>query len=1647
MAIVLPGGFNITNNEPADARFSVADSSARLGLSAANVYEGLLVYQRDNDTLYVLTNASDPSQAGNWTEVGAQVDISSLNAFTGSAESRLDALELETGSIATEQALQDARLDAIEAATGSLTDSGITGSSLVTASATGDTITFTKGDGSTFPITIFTSSSLGLNTKVGFIPTSSFVAYSPGGSTQASASVEFATPFSSSDYQVVVHYPNVLATGSVFDRLVTAPMIAVVNKTTTGFGVLIDTSISVLANDRSFDNDISYIAVANGETAVTSSFTLLSATASYVEYDNVANKPTLVSSSAQVASLTGSLISTASATGDTITFTKGDGSTFPITIYTSSSLGLNTKVGNVPSASFQATGSDSYASVTFATPFSSSDYGVSLQLANANKELYAQLDDFSIENKTTSGFDIWADATITNWSNIPGSSVDYIAVANGETAVTSSFTLLSATASYVEYNNVANKPTLVSSSNQIADITGSLITTASATGDTITFTKGDGSTFPITVFSSSSLGLNTKVGNVPSASFQATGSNDSFFDVTFATPFSSSNYSVALTNNGLFGDVYAENKTPTGFRLVSTYTTGSWGLYPGSSVDYIAVANGETAVTSSFTLLSATASYVEYDNVANKPTLVSSSNQIADITGSLISTASAAGSTITFTKGDASTFDVVITTATAESASHFAEGLVTASNDFSEITFTKDNGDTFTLDTTGNHIHELVKNKESQTLVKGTPVYVSGSTGNASHVYAASASRADRMPAAYVLDEDLAFDQEGYAVLSGFINNVNTSQFAAGDSVYVGASGGYTNVKPTGTNFIQKLGNVIKVDAANGSGVITGAGRANDVPNIQENYLWIGNADGVATPVSTGSLSGSFTLLSDFIAASSSFSTRVSTLETNDTLQDLRLDALELETGSIASEQSTQDNRLQALETKTGSLESTDTLYDGRLDSLETETGSISTEQTLQDSRLQSLETKTGSLESTDTLYDGRLDAIEAATSSYALEANISGAFSAPSSSFSTRITDLEGVDNLYDGRLDALELETGSISTEQTLQDSRLQSLETKSGSLESTDTLYDGRLDAIEAATSSYLLNTTDTLTGTLTVTNVVDASSVTIADELRHKTDEHTKLAFASDQIQLYTSGSSRVNVTNNSVSSLVNLNVTNDSNPTINIQDTTNNNYLQLKALDNASKIEFTNSLIFESGSSNTEIARLSNEGLNMNSFKIIQVQDPTLAQDAATKAYVDSTVNAATGSVDTLAEVLANGNTTGGTNISVSANDDINFSSTSEAIFNNNRLRIYESGTGAFVIQSGSGALNLRASSVILGGFGGGPMLQATEGGAVVLRHNEVLKLSTSTTGLTVSGRISSLTDPTAAQDAATKAYVDSTVNGATGSFLLNTTDTLTGDLTVTGRITAEEFHTEFISSSIIYRSGSTKFGDTADDSHDFTGSLAIDGSSLSRNILKVTGTTTNPLARFESSTNRSHIEFDNNTTSGSIGVFAATMYFDLDPAGSFGGPGAMIFAISGSQKMRIEKTGNVGIGTLTPGELLTVGGNISGSGNLVIEGNITGSAGLFSGDVDANDFITTSDRRLKSEITPIKEGLETLKQFVSYEYIKSDRQDAGFIAQEVQQAIPYAIQSGSGGYLTMRDRPILAHMHKAILELSERLEVIEQKIK
>lgn len=64
----------------------------------------------------------------------------------------------------------------------------------------------------------------------------------------------------------------------------------------------------------------------------------------------------------------------------------------------------------------------------------------------------------------------------------------------------------------------------------------------------------------------------------------------------------------------------------------------------------------------------------------------------------------------------------------------------------------------------------------------------------------------------------------------------------------------------------------------------------------------------------------------------------------------------------------------------------------------------------------------------------------------------------------------------------------------------------------------------------------------------------------------------------------------------------------------------------------------------------------------------------------------------------------------------------------------------------------------------------------------------------------------------------------------TGSFTNVGNATVDGNLTVTGTVTAQEMRTEFNNSSVVFESGSTKFGDTADDTHSFTGSLQLQGS-------------------------------------------------------------------------------------------------------------------------------------------------------------------------------------------------------------------------
>ncbi len=85
--------------------------------------------------------------------------------------------------------------------------------------------------------------------------------------------------------------------------------------------------------------------------------------------------------------------------------------------------------------------------------------------------------------------------------------------------------------------------------------------------------------------------------------------------------------------------------------------------------------------------------------------------------------------------------------------------------------------------------------------------------------------------------------------------------------------------------------------------------------------------------------------------------------------------------------------------------------------------------------------------------------------------------------------------------------------------------------------------------------------------------------------------------------------------------------------------------------------------------------------------------------------------------------------------------------------------------------------------------------------------------------------------------------IRATLTGSFGSLQVNDTLTVnhgvsvisgslgvTSDLTVLGAINARQFNISVISSSVLFESGSSNFGNSADDTHTFTGSVNVSGS-------------------------------------------------------------------------------------------------------------------------------------------------------------------------------------------------------------------------
>ena len=185
-------------------------------------------------------------------------------------------------------------------------------------------------------------------------------------------------------------------------------------------------------------------------------------------------------------------------------------------------------------------------------------------------------------------------------------------------------------------------------------------------------------------------------------------------------------------------------------------------------------------------------------------------------------------------------------------------GITTAFGQLSDVTFTNlgqhdiavyHDGEGWINDPGASRVVQEVRNTTGFALTESYPVFEIGyNQGNERvEVAGANADSSATMPALGIIhDADLGNNSNGYVIISGIADRVDTSDYSEGDELYVAVGGGLTNTRPPGaTALIQKIGTVLRSHTNTGSILVQGAGRTNDVPNTISVSSSITAADGL----------------------------------------------------------------------------------------------------------------------------------------------------------------------------------------------------------------------------------------------------------------------------------------------------------------------------------------------------------------------------------------------------------------------------------------------------------------------------------------------------------------------------------------------------------------------------------------------------------------------------------------------------------------------------------------------------------------------------------------------------------------------------------------------------------------------------------
>jgi hypothetical protein len=657
------------NNTLGSYTASVDTKFVAVGSSTASLNSYTSSQDTKNSTLGIYTASVDTkfstigTQSGSWDNTALNsftqsqdTKNSTLASYTASVDTKFTAVGSSTSSLNAYTQSNDTKWSNLASQSGSWVTSAITASSLITASFSGNTLTFTKGSGTTFGVVL--------------------------------------PDVSGSDISALNAFTQSQDTKNSTLAIYTASVDTKFNTIGTQSGSWDNTSI----NSFTQSVDTKFTAVGSS-TASLNAYTQSNDT----KWSNLASQ----SGSWVTSAITGSSLITASFSGNTLTFTKGDATTFGIVIPDAS--GSVIPAGTI-------SGSTQIIELGFQT--------------TASFNAYTQSNDSKVNNLINATGSYAISSSVAAVDAAQQLQINSLIAATGS-YITASVDITSLNA--FTQSQESKNTTLASVTSSLNSATASLftsaslgLTTASFSGNTLTFTKGDSSTFGVLLpdvsgsdisalnaFTQSQDTKNTAVGystsslNSFTSSQESKNSTLSTYTASVDTKFSTigtqsgSWENIPLTSLNAFTQSVDSKFVAVGESTASlnAYTQSNdtkWSTLGGQTGSYVTSAiTGSSLVTASFS--GNTLTFTKGDS-STFGVIIPDVSGSSISTGSLMTTGSVSGNVLTFTKGDASQFSLTVATGSGGGGSTDTGSLmVTGSVNVNVLTFTKGDGSTFDL--------------------------------------------------------------------------------------------------------------------------------------------------------------------------------------------------------------------------------------------------------------------------------------------------------------------------------------------------------------------------------------------------------------------------------------------------------------------------------------------------------------------------------------------------------------------------------------------------------------------------------------------------------------------------------------------------------------------------------------------------------------------------------------------------------------------------------------------------------------------------------------------------------------------------------------------------------------------------------------